>query len=140
MSEKLDHIGVVVSNIDEALKLYTNMLGLTPWKSGIVSIPQDGLKMVLLPIGDCFIELIEPIGKEGKFAEFLSQRGEGIFHYSIYTEDFDAKVKELKEKGYSLQRQDVQVPFPPNRIRLAWLAPKDTRGIWIEIIDAPTQL
>ncbi len=92
MLKKLDHIGIVVKNLDEAIKLYGDMLNLTPSGMGIVTIKDVGVKMVLLSIGDNFIELIEPIGTENRFAKHLREKGESLFHLCVFAEDFDAEV------------------------------------------------
>lgn len=112
------------------------MLGLTPWDKGIVRNPEHGLQVVLLPIGDSFIELIEPIGPESRFSRFLKERGEGLFHLSIFTEDFDAEVKSFKAKGFPVQEEEAKNLFPGYTVRLAWLPPEATRGHWIELVDA----
>jgi methylmalonyl-CoA epimerase len=136
MFKKLDHVGVVVNNIDEALKLYTKMLGVTPWDKGIVKIPEKGLQLVLLGIGDSFIELIEPSGSQSREARFLKERGEGLFHLSIFTESFDLEVERLKGKGFPVEEEEIKTLFPGYNVRLAWLPPRDTRGVWIELVDS----
>ena len=89
MFKKLDHVGIIVKNLDEALKLYSDIFGLNSSDMNIVSIKDAGIRIVLLPIGDNSIELIEPSGTKSRFAQHLRERGEGLFHLSIFTEDFD---------------------------------------------------
>jgi len=137
MSKRLDHVGIVVNNIDDALTSYTNMLGLRVWDKGIVKIPEKGLQLVLLQIGDNFIELIQPTpGSQNREARFLKERGEGLFHLSIFTERFDAEVEELKGKGFRVEEEEIKALFPGHTVRLAWLPPRDTRGVWIELVDS----
>lgn len=139
MFKKLDHVGIVVNNIDEALKSYMNILGLQPWDKGIVKISDKGLRVVLLRIGDNSIELIQSTDSQNREARFLRERGEGLFHLSIFTESFDAEVKALKGKGFTVEEEETKTLFPGHTLRLAWLPPKDTRGVWIELVDSASR-
>ena len=136
MSYRLDHVGIVVNNIEEAAKLYANKLGLTPWEGGITTVPETGVKMTLLPREGIFIELLEPIDSESRFAKFLSEKGEGLFNLSVFTEDFDAEVSALKKKGVAVQEEEIKSVFPGHTVRLAWVPPEATRGVWFQLIDA----
>ena len=136
MSKRLDHVGIVVNDIDEALKLYSNMLDLSPWEKGIAKIPDKGLQVVLLGIGDNSIELIQPTDSQNREARFLKERGEGLFHLSIFTDNFDAEVKALKDKGFAVEEEETKTLFPGHTLRLAWIPPRDTRGVWIELVDS----
>ncbi|MFC1901429.1 VOC family protein [Chloroflexota bacterium] len=136
MTHWFDHFGIIVNNLDEAQKLYSNLLGLPPWDRGIVKVPEDGLQVVIFPYGDISLELIEPIDHETRFSKFLKEKGEGLFHICIFTDDFDNEVRELREKGFTLQEEDAKGPFEDHRIRLVWLPPETTRGHWIELVDA----
>jgi methylmalonyl-CoA/ethylmalonyl-CoA epimerase len=139
MSYHFDHIGIVVKNIEEAIQLYGKILGLVPSEKGIIKIPEHGIKVALLPIGDRFIELIEPMenknGSESRFTKFLREKGEGLFHFSVLTDDYDAQVSILKGKGYNVVEEIGTGVFPGYELRLAWLQPEDTRGVWIELVD-----
>jgi methylmalonyl-CoA/ethylmalonyl-CoA epimerase len=137
MIKRLDHVGIIVNNMDEALKSYTNILGLPPLDKGIIRLPdKEGVQLVLLRIGDNFIELIQPTNFQNREGRFLRERGEGLFHLSIFTESFDAEVKALKEKGFAVEEEEIKTLFPGYTLRLAWLPPKDTQGVWIELVDS----
>ena len=79
MSVRFDHLGIVVRDIDEAANLYSEMLGLTPWDRGVVEDSENGVRLLSLPTGNTFIELIQPITSENRFARFLKERG---YHFS----------------------------------------------------------
>jgi methylmalonyl-CoA epimerase len=139
MYKKFNHVSHVVQNLDEAIKLYSDVLRLNPWDIGIVTLPDEqGVKMVWLPIGDNFIELIEPVNDKSRFARSMKERGEGFFHISIIAEDFDDEVKTLKEKGYELDEETFVFLPQFKKARVAWLSPSETKGAWIEIVDATT--
>jgi methylmalonyl-CoA/ethylmalonyl-CoA epimerase len=131
----LDHIGIVVKDMDEALSRYQNMLGLKLIKIGVIEDKKIGLKLGLLPIGDKFIELIQPVDPEHRCAKFLKEHGEGLFHLSIFVEDYEKEVSELRKKGYKVT-EEVGELGPEKTINLAWLLPDTTGGPHIEIVDA----
>ena len=82
--------------------------------------------------------MIEPIGSESRFAKHLKERGEGLFHIAIFIEDWDEKIRELKEKGFTVEVQEAKAPGVSGTLKLGWLQPKDTRGVWIELINIDT--
>lgn len=134
MSIRFDHLGIVVKDIDEAASLYNKMLGLTPWDKGIVEDAENGVRLLSLPAGDTFIELIQPISPDNRFARFLRERGGGLFHLCFFTDDFDKEVGALKEKGFTVEEEVAHIS-PEHPFRLAWLSPKSTLGVWVELVD-----
>lgn len=135
MLTKMDHVGIVVKDINKALKLYGDMLRLTPTSLGIMTIKDVGVKAVLLPVGDNFIEFLEPIGTESRFAKHLKTRGEGLFHISLFTPDYSAEVKRLRAKGHKVEEEVTRDLFAGYAVKLAWLPPQETNGVWVEITD-----
>ncbi len=129
MIKKIDHIAIAVENLDEALQLYYNLLGVKPSK--IETIPQQGVKAALLPIGDGGeIELLEPIDPNGGVAKFLETRGEGIHHICMEVDDVDKELASLAQKG--LQLIDKQ-GHPGLAGKVGFLHPKSTKGVLIEL-------
>jgi catechol 2,3-dioxygenase-like lactoylglutathione lyase family enzyme len=139
MTHKLHHAGIIVNNLEKAIKLYSDILGLTSSDQGIIRSPKDGIQHTMLPIGNNFIELIEPIeasdNSESRFARHLKDKGEGLFDLSIFTDNYDNDMKTLKKKGFSVEEWRVTDLFPGYTLRLAWVPPKYTRGVWIEYVD-----
>jgi len=132
MAGKLDHVGHIVKNLDEGMKLYKK-LGLTPSDRGIMKFAEFGARMVFYPFFGIDIELIEPGGLGGDpAARCLKERGEGLFHLSIRVDDYDAEVKKWREKGFTVE--EYTHSNPGHRVRLAFLTPEETRGLWIEFI------
>ncbi|RJP21338.1 MAG: methylmalonyl-CoA epimerase [Candidatus Abyssobacteria bacterium SURF_5] len=127
MIRKLDHIGIAVSNLEDALKLYRDMLGLN------VEHVEDfeGMKIAFIPIGDTEFELLQPTDPQGALAKFLEKRGEGIQHIAVQVDDVEKSLEELKAKG--LQVID-QKPRPgAGGARIAFFHPKSTKGVLLEI-------
>jgi methylmalonyl-CoA/ethylmalonyl-CoA epimerase len=133
--KKLDHVSIVVTNIDETLKRYRNLFDWVPWDKGVTNIPEHGIKVALLPFGDNSVELIEPTDNRSRFAKFLKERGQGPFHLCFFIDDFDAKVKALKEKGLAVEEEEAKNLFPGHTVRLAWLPSEISGGFWIELVD-----
>lgn len=135
MFKKFSHVSHVVKSIDEAIKLYGDILRLTPWDLGVLTLKEQGVKLVWLPIGDNVIELIEPIDDKTRFARHLQEKGEGFFHMSILAEDYDVEIKTLKEKGYKLEEDSFALLEGGSEGRMAFLVPEQAKGVWIEILD-----
>ena len=136
MVSRLDHVGIVVKNIEEALSLYGDVLGLVPWNRGILENKKTGQRMVITrPRGGTFVEFIQPPTRvESRHSRFLKEHGEGLFHLCFFSDDFDAEVSALKEKGFPVEEEVVTI-FPGVQFRIVWLPPQSTLGVWIEIAD-----
>ena len=134
MPLKFHHLGIVVEDLDEAAKLYQDILGLSPGDHGVVEDVENGVKLLSLPAGSTFIELIQPTRPDNRFARFLRERGEGLFHLSFASEDYDEVVGAWREKGYSLE-EEMANSFPGHPFRLAWVTPESARGVWLELSD-----
>jgi methylmalonyl-CoA/ethylmalonyl-CoA epimerase len=135
MAKRLHHLGIIVKNLEQSLQLYVDLLGLKPWDKGVMNTPEHGLRVILLPVGDIPIELIEPIGTKSRYARFLKQRGEGLFHICIFTDNYDVEVNDLKKKGIALEEEQARELYPGYTIRIAWVPPESTTGVWIELVD-----
>ena len=132
MSLKLDHVGHVVKNLDEARMLYEDKLGLTP--KLIMNHPQFGSQMVFYPFANIEIELIQPSNMPADYAgQCLEKRGEGVFHLSFVPDDYEAEVEAWRQKGFTVEEITVEETRGP--VRLAFLKPEETCGLWIEFVD-----
>jgi methylmalonyl-CoA/ethylmalonyl-CoA epimerase len=131
MIKKVDHIAIAVKNLDTALELYRNLLDIRPSK--IETIPQQGVKAALLPVGDdSEIELLEPINPQSGIAKFLENRGEGIHHICLEVEDVDSELSRLEQKGVQLIDKQGR---PGLSGKVGFLHPKSTGGVLIELVQ-----
>src|SRR5512133_3954155 len=95
--KRIDHIAVVVENLDTALGTYRDALGMPVSK--IETIPEQDVKMAFLPSGDSEIELLEPINPDSGIARYLAKRGEGLHHICLEVDDIQASLAELKARN-----------------------------------------
>jgi len=129
--KKIDHIGIVVRDIEDALKVYRDALGLE--LARIEERPEIGVKIAFLPAGDSDIELVQPTTEEGGVAAFLKKRRGGLHHICLEVEDIEAALVELRKKGLTLI--DEQPRQGTHGERFAFVHPKSTRGVLLELYE-----
>ncbi len=129
--KKIDHIGIAVRSIPEALKLYSEILGLK--MEGEEIIEEQKVKTVFLPLGDTEIELLESTSPDGPIAKFIESRGEGIQHIAFRVANIEEALSELKEKGIRLI--DERPRKGAGGAKIAFLHPKATYGVLVELSE-----
>lgn len=125
----LDHIGIAVKSIDEALKIYTGVLGLKC--TGMEDIESQKVRTAFIPTGESEIELLESTDGEGAIARFIEKRGEGIQHIALRVDDIEGTLEELKEKGIVLIDQKPR--YGAGGAKIAFVHPKSTKGVLLEL-------
>lgn len=128
---KIDHIGVAVKNLDEAVKFYKDVLGLELVK--IEEVPEERVRIAMFRVGDSYIELLQGTDPESAVSKFIERRGEGIHHLSIHVDDVDAKTEELKSKGVTLTYDKPREVSHGER-KINFIHPKSTFGVLLEIM------
>ncbi|HYF81898.1 MAG TPA: methylmalonyl-CoA epimerase [Clostridia bacterium] len=131
MLNKVDHIGIAVSNLDEAVKLYKDVLGLE--LHGVEVVEEQKVKVAFLPVGDTEVELLESTSPEGPIAKFIEAKGQGIQHIAFRVDDIEAALEEMKAKGMRLI--DEKPRYGAGGARIAFLHPKSTSGVLIELCE-----
>jgi catechol 2,3-dioxygenase-like lactoylglutathione lyase family enzyme len=136
MIRKMDHVIMVVHNLEAAVKKYEQILHLTP--EGGSTLETAELRIAMLPTkAGARVELIQPKSNSKKrHAVFLKERGEGVMGLSAFIDDFDAEVKALKSKGVRIEEETQPAVHPGYTLRLAWIPPEEAYGVWIELVDA----
>lgn len=129
MVVKVDHIGIAVSNLEETLKVYTDLLGME--LHGTETVEEQKVKTAFLPVGDSEIELLESTAPDGPIAKFIEARGQGIQHIAFKVDDIEAALAELKAKGVRLI--DEKPRYGAGGAKIAFLHPKATNGVLIEL-------
>ena len=131
MASKIDHIGIAVNNIEEAVKLYTEVLGLKV--SGMETLEEQKVKTAMIPVGESKIELLETTDAEGPIGKFIEKRGEGLHHVALAVSNIQDVLKALKEKG--IQLIDETPRRGVENTKIAFLHPKETK-ILLELVES----
>ena len=135
MIKRLDHIGIAVSSIDEALAFWEQALGLT--FAGVEVVESQKVKTAFLPVGEVMIELLEPTDADSAVAKFIEKRGAGIHHIAFYSDDIEGDLAKLKDAGVKL------IDETPRRGAhgklIAFLHPKSTGGVLAELCSKPEE-
>jgi methylmalonyl-CoA epimerase len=100
VSIEIDHLGIAVNSIDEALRFYRDVLGMQI--SARETVPHERVNVAMLPAGDSRVELLEATDPDSTIAKFLSKRGPGLHHIAFRIDDLTASVEKLKAAGARL--------------------------------------
>ena len=133
-SSKIQHLGIAVGSIDQALEFWRDGLGLELTEIEVVE--DQGVRVAILPIGESRIELLEPTGDETPVGKFIAKRGTGIHHLCVEVEDVAAKLADLKAKGVRLI--DEQPRIGAGGALVAFVHPASTGGVLIELTQRGT--
>lgn len=125
---KINHVAIVVQDIDAALKFWEQTFGLE--LNLVEEVPSQKSKVAFLPLGESEIELVQPTTTDSGLVNFLEKRGEGMHHICIEVEDIDATLAELKSKGVRLIN-DVPEELPGRK--MAFIHPKAANGVLVEL-------
>jgi len=131
----LDHIGIAVASLAEAVALYEQALGLQV--TGYEVIPQEKTRVAMLPVGDSRIELMEPTAPDSPIARFLAKRGPGLHHISLRVPNLEAAVARLEQNGIKLVKQEPGVGAGGHRY--VFVHPSNAGGVLLELVEPQRQ-
>src|SRR5262245_60399826 len=97
---QIDHIGIAVKSLADAVRVYEDVIGLTV--SGYDNVDDQGVRVAMLPVGDSRIELLEPTTPESPIEKFMTKRGEGIHHIAVRVDDIEEALQRFKAAGARL--------------------------------------
>ncbi len=126
---KIDHVAIVVKDLDETIKLYTETLGFKQVYRETVA--DQGVEAVGLEAGDSVIELLRPLNEESPIAKYRGDAATKLHHTAYRVDDIEAKLAELKSKGVKLIDEKPRKGAHGNLI--AFLHPKSSAGVLIEL-------
>jgi methylmalonyl-CoA/ethylmalonyl-CoA epimerase len=127
---KIDHIGIAVKNLDEAIETYKK-LGFE--LKEIEEVSEQKVKVAMLPVGESKIELLEATSEDSAIAKFLEKRGEGIHHIAVNVEDIENALENAKNNG--LQLIDEKPRIGAGGKKVAFVHPKSTKGVLLEFVE-----
>ena len=128
--KKINHVAIVVKDIDSALGFWRDQLGLD--LDHIEDVPSQASKVAFLPVGEGEVELVQPTESDTGLANFLEKRGEGMHHLCIQVDDIEQMLNILREKGVRLINTDP-VDLPGRR--MAFIHPKAANGVLVELYE-----
>ena len=131
MIKKIDHIGVAVKNLNEAMRLYSESLGLEIEETE--EVKEQKVKVAFIPVGESRIELIESTDPNGPIAKFIERRGEGIHHIALEVDHIEDALQKLKERG--VQLIDEKPRIGAHKMKIAFLHPRSAKGVLLELCE-----
>ena len=131
MIRKISHIGVAVKDLNEAIKFYEESLGLEI--EGTEEIKEQKVKVAFITIGESRIELLQSTDPNGPIAKFIEKKGEGIHHIALEVDNIEDALQKLKESG--VQLIDAKPKIGAHRMKIAFLHPRSTKGVLMELCE-----
>jgi methylmalonyl-CoA epimerase len=131
MTRSIDHIAIVVRDLDQALGFYRGALGLDVIERGEVT--EEQVEVASLALGECSIELVQPMTPESGVARFLQKRGEGLHHVCLLVDDIEAAMERLRDAGAELTADTPRVRADGRRY--VFIHPHSTCGVLLELYE-----
>ena len=131
MFGRIDHIGVAVDDLDDAMALYRDRLGMR--EQHRETVEEFGVEAVLLEIGDGHVELLSPIDPGSAVGRFLERNGPGMHHVAYQTDDIDSALQSVRDAGMRLIDEQPRTGIRSSRV--AFVHPKSTGGVLTELVE-----
>ena len=129
---KLDHIGIAVENLDDALEFWQDVLGLEC--QGTEVVEEQKVKVAFLPVGDTEVELLESTTPDGPIAKFIERNGGGgIQHLAFRVDNIEQAIEYMNEKG--MRMIDDQPRYGAGGAKLAFVHPKSSHRVLVELSE-----
>lgn len=128
--KKINHVAIVVGDIDESLKFWRDAMGID--LHHVEDVPSQKAMVAFLPVGESEVELVKPTSDDSGVSKFLAERGGGMHHLCFEVDDIVEMMAMLKEKGVRLLNEEPQVL--PGR-KMAFVHPKSTGGVLVELYE-----
>lgn len=128
---KINHLGIATKGIDDALKFWSDALGLENVHTEIVE--DQKVRVAMLPIGESRVELLEPTSDDSPISKFLEKRGGGIHHIAVEVDDIEASLAKLKSQGMRLI--DEKPRIGAEGCLVAFVHPAASGGVLLELVQ-----
>jgi methylmalonyl-CoA epimerase len=133
VATKIEHIGVVVRDLDDSLKKYTSLLGLKVKEVEEKNLEGHNVRVAFLPIGAANIELVTTTAQTGLVGDFLREKGEGVHHIAIEVEDIYGEFERLRAQGVEFVWG--KVVDGSRGTKIAVIEKKELNGVYIELVQ-----
>lgn len=131
MDFALDHLGIAVRSLAQAKSIYEK-LGMTVSAEEVV--PAEKVRLVMVPVGDTRLELLEPLSDDSLIAKFIAKRGEGLHHVSLRVPDLTAAVHKLKQEDVRLVSEEIKTGAGGHRY--IFIHPSSAGGVLLELVES----
>jgi methylmalonyl-CoA/ethylmalonyl-CoA epimerase len=135
MSIKIDHLAVVVEDLNAALHFWQNALGLELGK--VEEVKEEAVEVAFLTLDNAHIELVRPTTEDSGIAKYLAKRGVGMHHICLQVDDIDASLARIAAAGAELINETPRIR--DNGTRYAFIHPKSTGGVLLELYEQGVQ-
>jgi methylmalonyl-CoA/ethylmalonyl-CoA epimerase len=135
MAHKVNHIAVVVENLEDALRFWRDALGLTLQRTE--NNPSEEVSIGFLPIGESEIELLEPTNPDSGIGKYLAKRGAGLHHICLEVDDIEASMNRLRE--YQIELINDTPKIRDEGTRYCFIHPRSTGGVLVELYQLPAE-
>ena len=133
MNAKINHVAILLPDIVQGIQFWVDALGLSLEKTE--EVPEQEVKIAFLPVGESHIELVAPTNDTSGVARYLAKRGPGLHHICLEVDDIEATLARLKK--YEVQLIDDEPKTTPDGKKLAFIHPKATGGVLVELYELP---
>ncbi|HVO60916.1 MAG TPA: methylmalonyl-CoA epimerase [Terriglobales bacterium] len=131
MDFKIDHLGIAVKSLSAAKAIYQK-LGLAI--SAEETVPAEQVRLVMVPVGESRLELLEPTSETCTIAKFVAKRGEGLHHVCLRVPDLRATVQRLKDDGVRLVSDEIKIGAGGHQY--VFVHPSSTGGVLLELVQS----
>lgn len=125
----IEHIGIAVENLQEAIAYYENKLGLKCYS--IEEVPDQKVRTAFFRVGQTKVELLESTDPDGPIGKFIAKKGPGLHHLAFHVDNVDESLKAVEERG--VQLIDKSSRKGAENLRIGFLHPKSTYGVLTEL-------
>ncbi len=138
MTQSIDHVAIVVEDIEKALSVYRDALGLPLER--LAEVPAEGVKVAFLPFpqGGGEIELVQPTRSDTGVAKYLAKRGEGIHHICVTVDNIEQAMRDMAAKGLQILEDEPRVGSKGQKY--VFIHPKSAHGVLIELYQKPAEV
>jgi methylmalonyl-CoA/ethylmalonyl-CoA epimerase len=132
MFTHVDHIGLAVKDIDQAVAFYEQAFGVSDWER--IDMPERHMAVAATKFGDFMVELIAPTSEDASFAKYLREKGPGMHHIAYRVDDIDASLEDLRSRGIKLIDETARPGL--HNTRVAFVHPKNgDQGVLVELVQ-----